>query len=783
MPYYKKAISFDVVTALYNTIGIEHDFGGSTTADLGVRANGAQTQRMFYNPLDTKHYWTGWFPENTAVTIEITDDKGDARTASSTTLITPSKPTRSTLWYVAADKGPGEGDLTSSVTRGSLTTAMATAVSDTQIELKAGTYAEGSDLSLGSGDNNISVVAESGTVIITGARQTSQTWVNEEITSGESTGTHTGSDGVAILEDTTQSWTVDALIGRKISNNTDGSTGVITDNSTNSITANLVGGTNNDWTSGSPGDSYTIDRMIGVYSILDHDNNMHQLHATISGTVQRIQKYDTAGELNDANHGWTMNLPVHDANGQHTAGTSSTVLTDSNRTWTVDELIGLTATNTSVGESGIITANTATTATVTLSGGEDWEVNDDYIITPKKLLVKLSSTTLSTTTVTPTSSIMHLPLDRKNLLTTSGDDIWIEDIIFEHAGAGENTPPSVQTKGIDINGATVAVVKGCTFRHCSFTGLDIATSTDVLVDNCTALNNLDYMTESNIKSGPEGSEVGSRISFTSSVTRGTIRNCTLTGGIDLMAVKGGSMYEINVHGNSFTKGLGETFDMDKGIRNLRRWNNTYSNYWFAIGMASPTTGPVWIVNDKCTDGGYLLPIDLDAGTSRASSATKFNSPNHGQIAQLFIANCTFEVRLNDDSKYANGYCHQVEIDNPLGEVSCWNSIFISDGHLMTDENGSGETEGASTYKVWDYNQYFTENGHGYTTDLWRFSSTSIASDFAGWQSISGLDDNSAYGDPNLVGGVPSPAIAGTWLPGITNNATLGTNATPEKGAV
>ncbi|MHA1228972.1 MAG: hypothetical protein ACTSPV_19835, partial [Candidatus Hodarchaeales archaeon] len=80
-------------------------------------------------------------------------------------------------------------------------------------------------------------------------------------------GTHTGSNNVAILTDSTASWTVDELIGLRVINETDSSAGYITDNDATTITATLSGGTDNDWDTS---DSYYITasglwKQSGVY--------------------------------------------------------------------------------------------------------------------------------------------------------------------------------------------------------------------------------------------------------------------------------------------------------------------------------------------------------------------------------------------------------------------------------------------------------------------------------------------------------------------------------------
>jgi hypothetical protein len=60
-------------------------------------------------------------------------------------------------------------------------------------------------------------------------------------------GAHDGSDNVATLADSTQSWSTDELVGSYVYNITDGSFGLITANTTTTVTATLAGGTENDW--------------------------------------------------------------------------------------------------------------------------------------------------------------------------------------------------------------------------------------------------------------------------------------------------------------------------------------------------------------------------------------------------------------------------------------------------------------------------------------------------------------------------------------------------------
>jgi len=69
--------------------------------------------------------------------------------------------------------------------------------------------------------------------------------------------------------------------------------------------------------------------------------------------------------------------------GTHDGLANAAFLTDTSKSFTVNEFRGLIVQNTTDGSEGVITANTATTVTATLSGGtdNDWDISDAYIIT------------------------------------------------------------------------------------------------------------------------------------------------------------------------------------------------------------------------------------------------------------------------------------------------------------------------------------------------------------------------------------------------------------------
>lgn len=60
-------------------------------------------------------------------------------------------------------------------------------------------------------------------------------------------GTHTGGNNQATLTDSSKSWDTDVWVGKTIYNVTDGSSGTITANTANTVTATLSGGAEDDW--------------------------------------------------------------------------------------------------------------------------------------------------------------------------------------------------------------------------------------------------------------------------------------------------------------------------------------------------------------------------------------------------------------------------------------------------------------------------------------------------------------------------------------------------------
>ena len=123
--------------------------------------------------------------------------------------------------------------------------------------------------------------ANTGTLIVQRANNRAKVFI----------GTHTAAGTSAtIMTDAAASFTIDALIGWKIYNVTDGSYGIVTDNDATTVTvAALVGGTDNDW---DQNDQYEINRSLSIL----------RANQTITDVGQRIGG-QSAGDVNNPNSG------------------------------------------------------------------------------------------------------------------------------------------------------------------------------------------------------------------------------------------------------------------------------------------------------------------------------------------------------------------------------------------------------------------------------------------------------------------------------------------------
>ena len=110
------------------------------------------------------------------------------------------------------------------------------------------------------------------------------------------TGRHTGANNAAILTDSTQSWTAKALIGYQVFNSLDGSSGFITDNTANTVTATLAGGTDNDWDTA---DEYEINQstMILTSGVTACTDYIQRISGTQFGSKGSGGTHDRGNEI------------------------------------------------------------------------------------------------------------------------------------------------------------------------------------------------------------------------------------------------------------------------------------------------------------------------------------------------------------------------------------------------------------------------------------------------------------------------------------------------------
>ncbi len=178
-------------------------------------------------------------------------------------------------------------------------------------------------------------------------------------------GTHTAvALNLTVLTDAAAHFIANELIGLRIQNTTDGSAGVIIDNTPTTVTvAALVGGATNRW---NPGDAY---------SIIGFALNLTPGQATLALTIKA--RYAAAALAGIRIHVRTS--PTNQARGTHTAVFNALIMTDAAAHFIAGELIGLTIVNGTTGNSGVITANTELTVTVgAIVGG--WTNLDTYSI-------------------------------------------------------------------------------------------------------------------------------------------------------------------------------------------------------------------------------------------------------------------------------------------------------------------------------------------------------------------------------------------------------------------
>jgi hypothetical protein len=182
---------------------------------------------------------------------------------------------------------------------------------------------------------------------------------------GSTTGDHDGGNNEATLSDSSAPFVEDALIGTVIVNETDGSFGVVTDNTTTTVTATLQGGADNDWDTG---DTYRADG----YAFKQYTK----------GSYRVVQARVLNGENILFGSGeYNLDMPIKLArqdtmyiNGSQTGTATATdgtgvTLTYSGDQLPTDSVKGAYLINRTVGAYGLITANSGVAKTITCADG------------------------------------------------------------------------------------------------------------------------------------------------------------------------------------------------------------------------------------------------------------------------------------------------------------------------------------------------------------------------------------------------------------------------------
>ena len=123
--------------------------------------------------------------------------------------------------------------------------------------------------------------------------------------------------------------------------------------------------------------SYVIGQTSAAAARLEYD---YALTATTG--ILYLQMYGDS-EIFEENEVIRISFFGTNSAGKHTGGNDElTVMTSAGKSWPVDSMVGMKIENETNSSTGVITSNTATTITCAagLSGGADWDTNDDFSI-------------------------------------------------------------------------------------------------------------------------------------------------------------------------------------------------------------------------------------------------------------------------------------------------------------------------------------------------------------------------------------------------------------------
>jgi hypothetical protein len=215
-------------------------------------------------------------------------------------------------------------------------------------------------------------------------------------------------------------------------------------------------------------------------AVIDLETNLPSISVngiTIDGATQTANVGDTntrGPEVRiDQSGTSTTGFTIIGVKGRHDGADNAAVLTDTSASWTVNDpdFIGKTIKNVTDNSSGIITSNTETTITASLSGGTDadWDSYDTYRISGIGDFIYIENLQITGFTTG---------------VISSG---YVTDLVNNHFGfwSDSNSTYTSDKNGKDavISGQYAEAFNGNYFGCANSTGLDISDSYDAYVDD------------------------------------------------------------------------------------------------------------------------------------------------------------------------------------------------------------------------------------------------------------------------------------------------------------
>jgi hypothetical protein len=364
----------------------------------------------------------------------------------------------------------------------------------------------------------------------------------------------------------------------------------------------------------------------------------------------------------------------------------------------------------------------------------------------------------------PNSETLKIPATFQNGLTFFTGASWLENLIVEGYGAGATT----NNRAIRLSGSG-DVALNVTIRDNHTDSIRVESGNAAIIDGCTCEMHRDYMRWvediKNFVGNSDWLSEGACNIVLTGATNCIVRNCQFTQCADAINIVSGCEH-IDIHDNTLLNVMDESITANGTHKFVNRWNNTFDRTHYWIGYAFAENGPFFFVNEKCIDTGYLLPLDQPSTSNL--QGTKYNFGGGGTVGMQVAHNCTVDCTFGSVGDFDSEYLILFASGFLSGKFRANNCILSGRDHGFWDASSGG---------VFDFNDNTWWNTWWLTEELgstnrWRYGGVEYP-DFATYQAGSGQDADSDFADPQLTSGVPSPVIAGKFVPGVTGNAIFG----------